>query len=483
MKKTLLLFTLVFFIFLFPKKLKAIEVIVENKNFWAPGKGTYVETGLMILGGKLKYLENESGKLSAAVDVLLLFKNEEGIVAFDKYRLNREIIDSSEINVLALIDRKRFALDEGVYSFQLLVKDANNPSDTALISEMHTVDIDPVIPNFSDIQLIEDHEKSSEDNSVFVKNGLFMLPQIVQYYPKTITRMSFYAELYHSEKYVGEDALLITYNVRRAKNKEIVADLNGYKKVQSAEVVPFLAGFNISDLPTGNYILRLEARNKENELICRKELNFQRDNPLTNKPPTDLVADKTFVEGFDLPSIRYQLRSFIPIADAAEAKEINTLVKKGELEALKQFFLKFWVTRDPVDPYLAWYEYTEKVKKVNDSYSTNLLYGFETDRGRVYLQYGAPNQLLEAPRQAGSNPYEIWHYYDNIGRQTNVKFVFLNRDLISNNYELIHSTALGEIKNEQWRTLVQSKGFNSPVETQQRSNDFYGNQINDFFDQ
>lgn len=462
----------------------ALDIVVENKNLWSPKSGHYVETGLMILGSKLKTKEDGNGKLSVAVDVLLLFKNSKGIVAYDKYRLNKSGIDSSGLRNLALIDKKRFALEEGAYSFQAIVKDANNPSDSTFINELHTVSRDDEAPSFSDIQLIEEYKKSDDQNSDFVKNGIFMTPQVITFYPRTIDKLAFYTELYHSREHLGENEnLLITYNVRMQKNSKIANALNGFKKVQSAEVIPFFAEINISKLPSGNYFLRVEARNKENELICRKELNFQRENPSVDRAPEDLVADKSFVEGFDLPSIKYQLSSFMPIANADEARQITTLLKNGELPAMKRYFLQFWLDRDPVDPYYAWYAYTEKVKRVNAEFTTNLLYGFETDRGRVYLQYGPPNQILEAARQAGSNPYEIWHYYNNVGNQNSAKFIFLNRDLIGNNYELIHSTALGEIKNDQWQTLVQSKGFNSPTENQMRSNDYYGNQVDDFYDQ
>ena len=473
-------------IFLFSSlgKLFAIDLIVENKNLWSPKSGNYVETGLMILGSKLNTQQDENGKLSVAVEVLLLFKNSKGIVAYDKYRLNKSDIDSSDLKSLALIDKKRFALEEGAYSFQAIVKDANNPKDSTFVNELHTISRDNKSPSFSDIQLIESHKRSSDQSSVFVKNGLFMTPQVITFFPRTLDKMAFYTELYHSKDHLGEnEPLLITYNVRMQKNSQIANSLNGFKKIQSAEVIPFFAEFNISQLPSGNYFLRVEARNKDNELICRKELNFQRENPAVDRAPEDLVADRSFVEGFDLPSIKYQLNSFIPIANADEAKQITSLLRNGELPVMKRYFLQFWLDRDPVDPYYAWYAYTEKVKRVNAEFTTNLLYGFETDRGRVYLQYGPPNQILEAARQAGTNPYEIWHYYNKVGNQNSAKFIFLNRDLIGNNYELIHSTALGEIKNDQWQTLVQSKGFNSPTENQLRSNDYYGNQVDDFYDQ
>lgn len=483
MKRILILTIFLICIFQISNKLYALDLIVENKNFWSPQSGDYVETGLMILGSSLKTDTNKLGDLTVAVDILITFKNESGIVAFDKYRLNKKNIKTSEIYDLALIDKKRFVLKAGVYEFQALVKDANNPMDSFQIKNMHVVSTGTKSPSFSDIQLLESYEKSSDLESDFVKNGMFMLPQVINHFPTEKHKLTFYLELYHSEKYLKVPQLLISYSIRKQSDKKLVNNLIGYKKVEASEVIPFLAEIDIEKLETGNYILKVEAKNTENKLLCENELTFQKENNNSSKELENIIAEKEFVEGFDLPSISYQLKSFVPIANAMEAKEINTLLNKGELPALKSFFKRFWTARNPDDPYGTWYAYTEKVKGVNNEYNTNLLYGFQTDRGRVYLQYGAPNQVLEAVRQAGSNPYEIWHYYGSIGKQNNVKFVFLNKDLVGNNYELVHSDALGEVKNEQWKTLAQSKGMNSPTENQKNSDGFFGNQINDFSDQ
>jgi hypothetical protein len=80
--------------------------------------------------------------------------------------------------------------------------------------------------------------------------------------------------------------------------------------------------------------------------------------------------------------------------------------------------------------------------------------GFETDRGRVYLQYGPPNELYESRFDAGSKPYEIWQYNIIANNETNIIFVFHNDDLVSNDYRLIHSNATGEVHNEHWKLLI-----------------------------
>jgi GWxTD domain-containing protein len=144
----------------------------------------------------------------------------------------------------------------------------------------------------------------------------------------------------------------------------------------------------------------------------------------------------------------------IPIASLPESKQIKELVKANNKQEMARYLYYFWITRDAANPRAAWEQYQMEVKKVNDNYGTPLEYGFQTDRGRVYLQYGPPTEILPTIQEPGTLPYQIWQYNQAKNGQTNVKFVFYNRDLVTNNYVLIHSTANGEIRDDQWQRLV-----------------------------
>ena len=80
---------------------------------------------------------------------------------------------------------------------------------------------------------------------------------------------------------------------------------------------------------------------------------------------------------------------------------------------------------------------------VQERFGSVQVKGYRTDRGRVYLQYGQPNDILEIPSDPVTLPYEIWHYYY-LDNQSNVKFVFYDPALVGNDYELLHSNKYGE---------------------------------------
>lgn len=167
---------------------------------------------------------------------------------------------------------------------------------------------------------------------------------------------------------------------------------------------------------------------------------------------------------------------------------MRNVIKSGDMELMRRVFLNFWLARNDVDPVSAWTLHADLIKSVNSTFGTNSLYGFNTDRGRVYLQYGPPNQRQEADREPGTLPYEIWHYYDKVEasgvRQGNVKFIFYSQDFVTNHYLLLHSTAVNEIRNEQWQQVLQTSfsGGQGPMDPS-GTQDHYGGRSKERFDE
>ncbi|MCD4706512.1 MAG: GWxTD domain-containing protein [Candidatus Sabulitectum sp.] len=77
--------------------------------------------------------------------------------------------------------------------------------------------------------------------------------------------------------------------------------------------------------------------------------------------------------------------------------------------------------------------------------------GWETDRGRVYLIYGEPDEVESDPFSTTQAPYEIWSYYGS----EQEGFVFA--DLMgSGDYLQIYSTVEGEVSYSNWQGMLQN---------------------------
>ena len=128
-------------------------------------------------------------------------------------------------------------------------------------------------------------------------------------------------------------------------------------------------------------------------------------------------------------------------------------LKTDNIILMKKFFYSFWYGVNNVDPEGEWKKYKAAVYTVNKNYSSQILRGYETDRGRIFLKYGPPNSVRKRNHSPGTYPYEIWHYYS-LPNQGNKRVVFYNPHLVGESYELVHTDIMGEISNPNWESLL-----------------------------
>ncbi len=137
----------------------------------------------------------------------------------------------------------------------------------------------------------------------------------------------------------------------------------------------------------------------------------------------------------------------------ATSKEVNQYKKLDSLSAKREFLYNFWQNRDtdPSTPQNEFKrEYTQRLEVVNARFGAMNREGFQTDRGRVYLTYGEPDQLDRYPNEPNYKPYEIW-FYNSI--EGGVTFIFGDLTGFSG-YELLHSTKRGEVRDDNWMRRI-----------------------------
>ncbi len=87
---------------------------------------------------------------------------------------------------------------------------------------------------------------------------------------------------------------------------------------------------------------------------------------------------------------------------------------KAPLAEKQKFFERYWKERDP-DPSTSKNElkdeYFRRVNYANQHFSTMTLDGWQTDRGRILIKFGFPDDIERHPFEIDSPPYEIWQYY------------------------------------------------------------------------
>ena len=437
---------------------KNLRAFLSYATFTVPGDKSTLETYLAVDGKSVVFKEISAGNFQASIEITLLFKQADTISSFAKYTLLSPVSNDTSVIDFTFIDFQRYALKDGEYQIEIQISDLNNPAKTPFLTKEV---IQLSYPNdkmlFSGIQFVDSYKKS-EKTSLITKNGLDIIPLVFNFFPESRSTLSFYTEIYNSAAVLGQDAMfLLSYSILSYESKTRMQDFIFNKRLNTKDVNVVLNSIDIKDLPSGNYMLVVEARDRENNLICSNEMFFQRSNPTIQFNLNDIAGiniANTFASYItDIDSLRESIRCLAPLSNEIERDYAHNLTKTDDIKTMQQYMFNFWYKRNNTDPESAWKTYGFEVKKANKSFKTQTKKGYESDRGRVYLQYGAPDQIADSHNEPSAYPYEIWQYYQ-LEKQRNKKFVFCTQDMGTNDFVLIHSDAIGELSNYHWQEII-----------------------------
>jgi GWxTD domain-containing protein len=459
---------------------KKIKAYLDTKEFYAPEVGNYLEIYLQFVGPSVKYVSTKDG-LQARVSLFFEVLKNDSVIKSDAYILESPLIKDSVIDDFYEI--KRFVIEPGDYDLRIELTDLNNPKSSTGGKQKIKIDDFKVLPSISDIEVAEYAYESDLENN-FVKSGFHIIPLISNFYPTDLTKIPAYFEVYNSDK-IGDSIVGIIQKIINEDTDAELEDFATFTRVKPAPVLPFFKKMDISKLPTGNYRMEVILTDRKLNAIAKNSYSFQRSNDLEIEfNPENIVLDPAFQNTITEDSVFYYLESLIPIAKPAEIKNIISTYKTKDKQKSRKHIQAFWVQTSGKDSYNAWVKYKIQVQQAERMYHTNYQQGFETDRGRVFLKYGAPNNIITKETSPSEYPYEIWTY-NKIGKFSNRRFVYYNPDLVNNAYRLLHSDMLGELKNPAWQqTLNKRNTVNGDVDNPNKFNeDHWGGNSNDYFRQ
>ena len=461
MKKLLLLFPLFLLPYMGEAQVKMLKPYLSTTVYDLPGTTPYVENALAFECRSAVYKEFEPGKFKATVEITTTFRpaGDSLICNYSKIALDSPVVTDTTALDGAFIDQQRFSLPNGEYEMDIEVRDLNANSRPSKDMVTVTVDYKDNQPGISDILLFDSYQKAAKPSSC-TKSGMDFLPRVYPFYGSNDDKLKFYVELYNSNKIHDDGKYLVNYYIEASESMMKLPEFSYGQRLDVDNVNILLNTLDITELPSGNYYLVVEMRDRSNALICSHSAFFQRSNPGVGYDMSNIAAvniTNSFVSQINnIDTLRQYIRFLEPICSEAERDYTAGLVKTDDLKTMQQFFLNFWSSRAPLNPSFAWNDYLNAVRRVNMSFKTTSYPGYRTDRGYVFLKYGQPDKIVESPNEPGAYPYEIWHYYQ-VANQRNKHFVFMSKDNSTNDYHLIHSDVVGEINNYRWQLEIYSR--------------------------
>jgi len=196
----------------------------------------------------------------------------------------------------------------------------------------------------------------------------------------------------------GDDPVRIAWRVTDSRGE---TSQQGEQTLPARKSVPFRIRPDLAQLWLGAYEFDMRARAGGRE--ARRGFGFQIE-------ATSGAFDVDVERSLELIAI---------IADRQEMEHLEDL-PAGER---KEAWNRFWQRRDP-DPGTPENEFRDeffaRVRYANEHFSV-LEPGWKSDRGRVYIRYGPPDQIESSLHRMYGPPHEIWIYLE-LGR----RFVFVD---------------------------------------------------------
>lgn len=145
-----------------------------------------------------------------------------------------------------------------------------------------------------------------------------------------------------------------------------------------------------------------------------------------------------------------------PLILIATSTELASYTKELSLRGKRRFLTEFWQKQDQTPGTPAneirerFYDAVTFAQRNYGEKGRAAVPGWKTDRGRIFVRNGAPEETLQRPQAGRSPPYEVWRFRSGKDRY----YVFVDRANGLGNYQLVFSNDVKEPSLPNWYELL-----------------------------
>jgi GWxTD domain-containing protein len=422
---------------------------VDYSRFRNDDRSGYLEVYYGFYPSLLTY-EWSAGKYRAGVilSTRLISRETNETVLARRSLLRVEESDTSGVWYrYPFVTQAGFAVPFGEYTLEVIAADSLADSRKDSVSMPIEISRYPATLAISDLELSKNIKPSNRKDDLFYKNSLEVVPNPSLVFGVATSPVIFnYIELYNLDP---DQVYTVKTEVIDGSGK-VLRETSKPRKYRVTDAVE-VGTTMITSVPSGTYLLRFLVVDQDSVELARTERKFYVYNPHLETALTAAVsAKKQELQTLSAEQLDAEFRQARYIATDEEAKIFEQLDNE---EGKRNFLARFWV--DVEKGRLGWVgvtraEYLRRVAIANELYSSLSKEGWRTDRGRVYILYGRPEEIERFPSLGETKPYQIWRYFR---IENGVEFVFVDRTGYGD-FELVHSTKRGELRDDGWRRFL-----------------------------
>jgi len=408
---------------------------------------------------EITYVQQKNKFNSLLLAQFKVFK-DDSLLRNVAWKNQQSIDDTSLIKESDIVvDQVSFEIPAGEYDCEFSLQDLNEKTNTDTVFFDLTVEENSSKVVFSDLECASTIRRAQgKQDSPFYKNTLLVTPNPSLIYGRKVPMLFFYTELYNlPEKIDSEDTYSLQYYVTDRQDNAVPTIKP--KKIERNKAVHPQVEYgmvNVGRLQSGVYNLRIELKH-DNTVLADESKEFyvyQSDERRQLTAATRNFNKSPFAQmDSSLAAAEFEYIFYLLNAEAKESwKEVTTLTEK------RTFLFNFWNANNTtpeagINEFRQ--EYLQRIRYANDNFKAFRRPGWKTDRGRVYVVYGPPDERDLFPNEPNLSPHEKWRYHK---LQNGVIFVFAELEGF-NHYELIHSNLNGEVHNRNYMDIIRKGSY------------------------
>ncbi len=343
----------------------------------------------------------------------VLDKDGNQIESFDR---TRQVRVASQAQTRSRYDYRtsQFNLDlpPGKYTIRFVLSDKGNGAQIKRDVKVTLPSYKTSIPMMSGVEFIHTTAAvtdSADSGNIFMKGDMTVIPSVSREFGGEVD--SVLRLLYELYSGTTPEQPVVVQTVIRQRSRGIVFRDTAQVNI-GLEPIRKMLSIDVSAFPPGDYEVEMTLHGRRMKELDRKDESFS------------IMWTEEGLLKLDWKSAVSQL-SYI-----GTPGENSKLKKAKTIEERQAAFAEFWNQRDPSigtpenETKRAFYY---RVNVADRQFSSMRREGWKSDRGRIYIIHGEPDQIDDEPYSPDVVPYQIWHYYRE-GRYRRFLFVDKNDD-------------------------------------------------------
>lgn len=447
------LFLLFFFTFLFQSYSFSDDNLYfsfDYSVFKTEDQKSILEIYYSINQKSLVYAKKDNQFEAAAKISITIRDNSNNNIVYSKLFKTPSVVSDTTNSILnqKIVGQLNFILSDGSYKMDLEGSDFNDSTKVDIYNE------NIIIANYnsqdlkiSDIELSDKIEKSNNTSSIFYKNTLEVIPNPSGLFGMNLNELNYYYEVYGLTPENISENYFISYSILNLNNETMISNEKPFKRINESKAD--YGKIIIDSLERGSYLLKISILdNSKNVKVSGQKKFFIFNNLAFNK----VDKQDNFLKSEYITATESDIdKEFEYAKYIMSDKEIDNYEKLSKLEDKKKYMFAFWKAKDKNPSTLIVedkIDYLKRVAEANLKFKEAYREGWKTDRGRIFIIYGSPNDIERFPFEQGNKSYEQWSYNTAKGGG---ECIFIERQSGSGVYILTHSSFDNEVSDENWK--------------------------------